>query len=81
MLKYIKNKSILSKKGTVTIMKEALKKFTDKCKSLWGKVKDWAKTVNWKEVYDKFSTGLLIFLMASPFLVLLYIILWFVIPK
>ena len=48
---------------------------------LIGKIKDWAKGVDWKNVYDKFSTGLLIFLMASPFLVLLYIILWFVIPK
>ena len=62
-------------------MKEALKKFSDKCKGLWEKVKDWSKNVNWKEVYDKFSTGLLILLMASPILVLLYIVLWFVIPK
>ena len=44
---------------------------------LIGKIKDWAKGVDWKNVYDKFSTGLLIFLMASPFLILGYIFYWF----
>lgn len=29
-------------------------------------------------IWDRFTTGLLIFLMASPFLILLYIFLWFV---
>ena len=29
-------------------------------------------------IWDHFTTGLLIFLMASPFLILLYIFLWFV---
>lgn len=28
-------------------------------------------------IFDKFKTGLLIFLFTSPFLILLYIILWF----
>ena len=29
------------------------------------------------EIWDKFTTGLLIFLFCTPFLVLLYILLWF----
>ena len=29
-------------------------------------------------IIDKFTTGLLIFLSSTPFLVLLYIILWFI---
>ncbi len=62
-------------------MKEAFKKFGSKCRDLWCKFKKWLKEVNWKVVYDRFTTGLLIFLMTSPFLILLYIILWFIIPK
>ncbi len=61
---------------------ESIKKFggkvAAKCKELVVKIKDWAKTVNWKVVYDKVTTGLLIFLLTTPFLILLYIILWFV---
>ena len=30
-----------------------------------------------KEIFDKLTTGLLIFLMASPLLIILYIFLWF----
>lgn len=30
-----------------------------------------------REVWDKITTGLLIFLMASPILILLYIFIWF----
>lgn len=33
---------------------------------------------NWKEFWDKVTTGLLIFLICSPFLILLYIFLWFI---
>ena len=36
------------------------------------------KKINWKEVWDKFTTGLLILELASPVLVLVYIFLWFV---
>lgn len=36
-----------------------------------------AKKFNWKEFWDKFSTGVLLFLFASPILILLYIIIWF----
>ncbi len=60
---------------------DALKKFADKCKSLWSRFVTWLKKANWKLIYDKFTTGLLILLMATPILVLTYIILWFVIPK
>ena len=36
------------------------------------------KKINWKEVWDKFTTGLLILELISPILVLAYIFLWFV---
>ena len=52
-------------------MKNAFNKLVDK-------IKNWSKGVDWKNVYDKFTTGLLILLMASPLLVFLYIVLWFV---
>ena len=35
--------------------------------------------INWKNVWDHFTTGLLIALMVSPILILAYIFLWFVI--
>ena len=37
-----------------------------------------SKKKKWAEIWDKFTTGLLIALMASPILILLYIFLWFV---
>ena len=40
--------------------------------------KEKTKNVNWKEVWDKCTTGLLIFLMFSPILILAYIFLWFI---
>lgn len=40
--------------------------------------KDKTKNVNWKEVWDKCTTGLLMLLFASPILILAYILLWFV---
>ncbi len=60
----------------------AYKKCIGAIKSVWGKFIAWfkevTKDVNWKEVWDKCTTGLLIFLMASPILILGYIFLWFV---
>ena len=53
-------------------------KVVAKCKDWFGKVKEWLKKVNWKVVYDKSTTALLVLLMCSPFLILLYIVLWFV---
>jgi len=47
----------------------------DKLVSFW---KEKTKNVKWKEVWDKVTTGILILLMASPFLILGYILLWFV---
>lgn len=56
-------------------------KFLDSVKDLWGKITGWikekTKNVNWKVVWDKITTGILIFLMASPILILAYIFLWF----
>lgn len=40
--------------------------------------KEKTKNVKWKEVWDKFTTGLLIFLIFSPLLILIYIFLWFI---
>lgn len=49
---------------------------------IWGKVVNFwnekTKNVKWKEVWDKVTTGILIFLMASPLLILGYILLWFI---
>ncbi len=36
------------------------------------------KNINWAEVWDKFTTGLLLLFFASPLLVLLYIFIWFI---
>ena len=36
-----------------------------------------AKKKKWRAIWDKVTTGILIFLMASPFLVLGYIFMWF----
>lgn len=46
--------------------------------SFFGKIKRFFKNVNWKTVYDKTTTGILIFLLSSPLLILLYIFLWFI---
>lgn len=57
-------------------------KILDSVKNIWGKFTGWfkekTKNVKWKEVWDKVTTGILIFLMASPFLILGYIFLWFI---
>ena len=36
------------------------------------------KKIKWAQIWDTFTTGLLITLMASPVFILLYIFLWFV---
>ena len=36
-----------------------------------------AKKKKWLAVWDKITTGLLVFLMTSPILILVYIFLWF----
>ena len=58
-----------------------MKKITDFFKNTWNKFTSWfkekTKNVKWKEVWDKVTTGILIFLMASPILILGYIFLWF----
>ena len=48
------------------------------CSPVIEKVVKWVKTIKWKIVWDKITTGLLILLILSPLLVLLYLILWFV---
>ena len=37
-----------------------------------------ARNKKWKNFWDKVTTGILIFLMASPFLILGYIFMWFI---
>ena len=36
-----------------------------------------AKKKKWRAIWDKVTTGILIFLMASPLLILGYIFMWF----
>ena len=37
-----------------------------------------AKKRKWNAVWDKITTGILIFLMSSPILILVYIFMWFI---
>ena len=37
----------------------------------------WLKTVKWKIVWDHVTTGILILLMCSPFLILAFLVIWF----
>ena len=39
--------------------------------------KEKTKNVNWKKVWDKVTTGILILIMAAPILILVYIFIWF----
>ena len=79
-------------KGNMKLMEIIMKQVLDKVKNFFNKCVDWCKgiiakfvewfkdvtkNVNWKEVWDKCTTGLLILLMASPILILGYIFLWF----
>ena len=51
-------------------------KFTQK-ESFIDKAMVFFKSKKWKEIWDKITTGILIFLMASPVLILAYIFIWF----
>ena len=63
-------------------VKDKFNKCIDWIKATYKKCYDWTKEkiskVNWKVVWDKFTTGLLIFMFCTPVLVLAYILLWFV---
>ena len=63
-------------------VKGFFKKIGDFFKNVYNKCveffKEKTKNVKWKEVWDKFTTGLLIFLIFSPLLILIYILLWFI---
>lgn len=37
------------------------------------------KKKKWQAIWDKVTTGILIFLMASPFMILTYIFIWFMV--
>ena len=75
-----KVKSFFKKVGSA--IKGAFNKSIGAIKSVWNNFTTWfkdkTKNVKWPEVWDKCTTGLLIFLMCSPFLILGYIVLWFV---
>ena len=43
----------------------------------WLTDEELAKKRKRQEIFDKITTGLLIFLMCTPFLILAYIIVWF----
>ena len=60
---------------------QKIKDLWNKVVEFWNKVvelfKEKTKDIKWAEVWDKCTTGLLIFLMCSPVLILAYIFLWF----
>lgn len=58
---------------TVEFCKIAFKKTVAFCKNFIP----WLKTVKWKIVWDHVTTGILILLMCSPFLILAYLVIWF----
>ena len=41
------------------------------------KAMEFFKSAKWKEIWDKITTGILIALLATPILVLSYIVIWF----
>ena len=69
-------------KKCLNTAKGLFKKCSAFVKDAWTKSVKWfkekTKDVKWKDVWDKFTTGLLILLMCSPLLILGYIFLWFV---
>ena len=65
-----------------------MKNIIDKIKGILGKVKDFfvkcvdfskelIKKANWKEIWDKTTTVLLVLVLSSPLFVLAYIMAWF----
>ena len=62
---------------TVDFSKPIIKKVVDFTVTTTKKFVAWLKTVKWKIVWDHCTTGLLILFLASPFLILAYLIIWF----
>ena len=52
-------------------------KISDKFKNIAGKIKNWFSNVNWKHVLTKVTDWLVPVVIALPFVLVLYIILWF----
>ena len=65
--------SKIAYKKTIEFSKIAYKETVKFCKNFIP----WLKTVKWKIVWDHVTTGILILLMFSPFLILAYIFIWF----
>ena len=64
-------KNIIDKiKGILNVVKDFFVKCVDFCK-------DKVKKINWKEVWDKTTTVLLVLVLASPLFILAYIMIWF----
>ncbi len=57
-------------------MEENVKNTPEK-ESFLDKAKTFFKSAKWKETWDKITTGILILLMATPIIILAYIIIWF----
>lgn len=49
----------------------------DNNNSAISNVKSFFKSAKWKAIWDKITTGILILLMATPVIILAYIIIWF----
>lgn len=52
-------------------------KISDKFKNITGKIKNWFSNVNWKHVLTKVTDWLVPVVIALPFVVVLYVLLWF----
>lgn len=61
--------------GTISFFKTAVQKIKDHEFKEW--VVTWWKNIKWLEVWDRFTTGVLVVLMCSPLLIVLYLFLWF----
>ncbi len=79
------NNNEVTKENVATeesVNKNFFVKCKDYAKGVYNKCVGWfkekTKNVKWKEVWDKVTTGILIFLMTSPLLILAYIFLWFI---
>lgn len=74
-----------AKTATVGFFKRAIPAVRDFFVNAYRKTADfiknfeWPDKKGWERIWDKVTTGILIFLFASPILILAYILIWFVV--
>ena len=64
-------------KNVIDKIKGFFEKVKNFCKSIIETCKDKAGKVNWKMVWDKTTTVLLVLVLSSPLFILAYIMGWF----